>query len=583
MHKLAAILKGNLTRLLAVSLITLLLPFRAESKPLDTARESFKAQNYDQAISSYTEYLRNAPSDANVWNELAAAYYHAGLPRRALRYLKSVEKKTHNISYNAYYQGLCMQDLQEKPSDIAAAFAKAAEHSDEYGARALFELAAAAYNARQAQQASAFVHQYLQRFPKGVYATIANSMAESLRYGRWIESPIRGRNQIDREAALYRYNSLSLTSKPHFWMTQIGGTGILRTGKDPNDKGGLVTRQDSNQAIIANATFGLGPFNTPATTSWVGYSYEQLWLTDADRLNTYQDDMTDFEYQPYQLDLLRRDHSLFADFRRSMPGNTLAGTYGKITFSRIGSRFSFRAPDKDLGLERVMAVSDSTIFIPWIGASYLENFRSLLYLYFRKQINTDSQETSNKTYEFGTSRDNAISFGLSHSMTFPSIDLEVEIEAFKYRFIFNDPWFDYDRLGGALVLENQFLPGFYLTFAGGIYNDTYILPIIRAKGCKTIAGDISTSAGSDASTSPTSCPRDDSGWLAEIGAYWNLTQFHRVTFSYSAAQSSNAEQQEFDESKQEFVATLSIAFPSVKRVTRFAQRFADLAFTKDAQ
>src|SRR5690606_2057886 len=105
-----------------------------------TARAKFQAQKYDEAIEYYRQHLRRSPRDYNAWNQIGAAYYHTGLPRRGLRYLKQVERKTAEKSYNYYYQGLCYTAIgYNKKAKEYFAYA-ASRFTDEYGSRSTYEM-----------------------------------------------------------------------------------------------------------------------------------------------------------------------------------------------------------------------------------------------------------------------------------------------------------------------------------------------------------------------------------------------------------------------------------------------------------
>ena len=71
--------------------------------------------------------------------------------------------------------------------------------------------------------------------------------------------------------------------------------------------------------------------------------------------------------------------------------------------------------------------------------------------------------------------------------------------------------------------------------------------------------------------------------MYQVGAYWNWTQFKRISGSYLVVTNSNPKQKEFSGGKQSFNVSFTMAFPSVKRVDRFVNRFADSAFTKEAE
>ena len=79
------------------------------------------------------------------------------------------------------------------------------------------------------------------------------------------------------------------------------------------------------------------------------------------------------------------------------------------------------------------------------------------------------------------------------------------------------------------------------------------------------------------------CKRKDTGKLIQAGLYWNWTQFQRFSGFIQQVANENAQQKEYEESKLVYLFTYTLAFPSVKRVTRFVDRFADTAFTKEAE
>ena len=107
-HKAVSLLLCIITLFICPSQLALAKTGRAfdSAGTLARAQSEYKKANFDKAIILYRKYLRKRPKDYNTWNNLAASYFHAGLPTRAARYLKLVEKKTTQKSYNAYYSGL---------------------------------------------------------------------------------------------------------------------------------------------------------------------------------------------------------------------------------------------------------------------------------------------------------------------------------------------------------------------------------------------------------------------------------------------------------------------------------------------
>ena len=548
---------------------------QGQSSVLGQAQAEFAKQNYDEAVNLYRKHLRAYKTDYNAWNQLAASYYHTGLPRRALRYLKQVEKKTTDRSYNFYYQGLCYQALET--FDQARAYLQSASQvTDEYGSRAIFELASIEYNERNREKSAYWLNIYLSRFPNGVYKMQSTQMLQSLASGMWIPN-VRGVEKPDMEKALYRYNKLSLINYPHYWLIEAGTTYNISDGWEPKGGGGLSPRATEQLGIIANAGVGVGPWREGPMTAWGGYSYRQQWFTDRERLDTWTDEITDFKYFPFRADLLERRHQFYGDFRRQILDQYFVGVFSRMEFARIGSNY-FPTPD-DNELKTVLRISDTTLFIPWVGATYYRDFRTLFYLFFRKEINSDSPELSNKTFIFD-GKEPAFSMGISHDMPFPEYDLNVDVELFQYEFVYNDYWLDYTRRGLITSGEFQFLPRWFGTLFLGYYSDVYQIPRKKLINCS------SNKATEDQKNEPTAsepinCPRTDTGLLYQGGVYWNYTQFTRISANYLVVENSNSTQKEFSEKRQRLEASVTWAFPSVKRVDRFVNRFADSAFTKE--
>jgi len=546
---------------------------QGQTSILGQAQSEFTRQNYDAAVELYRKHLRAYKTDYNAWNQLAASYYHTGLPRRALRYFKQVEKRTTDRSYNFYYQGLCYEAL-ELPGPARTYLQSATQVTDEYGSRATFELASIEYNERNKERAAYWLNLYLSRYPNGVYRSQATQMLQSLQTGMWIPN-VRGVEKPDMEKALYRYNNLSLIDYPHYWIIEGGTSYNIADGWQPKGGGGLEPRATEQLGLIANAGVGIGPWREGPMTAWGGYNYKQQWFTDRERIDTWTDEVTDFKYFPFRADLLERRHQFYGDFRRQFLEKYYLGIFSRLEFARIGSNF-FPTPD-DNELKTVLRISDTTLFIPWIGATYYRDFRTLFYLYFRKEINSDSPELSNKTFILDGSEP-AFSMGVSHSMPFPEYDLDVNLELFQYEFVYNDYWLDYTRRGLITSGEFQFLPRWFGTLFLGYYKDTYQLPRKKLVNCssnKAIEGQ------GDGVPEPKVCPRADTGLLYQGGVYWNYTQFTRFGANYLVVENSNPTQKEFSEKRQRLEIVATWAFPSVKRVDRFVNRFADSAFTKE--
>ena len=119
----------------------------------------------------------------------------------------------------------------------------------------------------------------------------------------------------------------------------------------------------------------------------------------------------------------------------------------------------------------------------------------------------------------------------------------------------------------------------------GYYKDEYILDRIKTTTCgQEVTGlENPNEQATSGAITPRSCPRVDTGTLFQASVQWSLNQFQRVSGQIQLVENKNPEQKEFNESTMSFEFALTMAFPSVKRVTRFVDRYADNAFTKEAE
>lgn len=554
----------------------------AQSKYAAQARSSFKEKKYDKAITLYRKHLRKNRKDYNTWNQLGASYYHTGLPKRGLRYLKHVQNRTTLKSYNYYYQGLCYSAIGRSKKAKDYFTLSAVKYKDEYASRATYEMAAIEYKARDGAKSAYWLNLYRSRYPSGVYYQQVNRMLISLQTGNWLEN-VDGVAKQSMEKALFKYNPLSLSEHPHYWFWEVGSNYEVRSGQEPANNGKLNPTTSSNISLLANAGVGIGPLREGKTTAFAGYTYRQKWLTESERWKEFSDEGSspDFGYFPFRPDLLERYHQFYGDIRRQVSSNLYWGVYGRYELARIGSNQAFFGGDTDLA--KVQKISDTQTLIPWVGAIFNKYNRTLFYWYLRKEINEESPEFSNKTYDLGfiSGGDPLFSLGLSHQTSLPELDMELSAELFQYEFIYNDPWLDYSRKGAIASIEYQAIPRLYFTGSLGIYNDIYPLDRIKMTQCNSETSTDSSQISLD--DRPRFCQRTENGTLISAGAFWNWTQFNRFSLKYQVVQNKNSSQKEDELQKQVIVFRATMAFPSVTRVLRFTDRYADSAFTKQPQ
>ena len=549
-------------------------PAQAAGSFADAARAEFAKGNFDKAIDLYRKYLRGIPSDYSAWSQMGAAYYHAGQPQTALKTLQRVERLAADQSYNYYYQGLCLSVLGFEPTAVKY-WEYAAYFPDEPGSKAVMELAVSAYNHNDDGRARYWLQVYLHRFPQGGMVTRANELLRSLDPNGKRQEDVKASERPDPESVIFKYNHWSLFNYPHFWRLQIGTESEEIQGYQPDEHHTIVQRTDSHYAFLVNAAIGVGPIREKYATAFAGYAYRQRWNAERETLDAWVKDPSNFQLFPLRGDLLERTHQVFGDVRRQFNDRYFLGLYARLDFTRAGSSF-FPSPD-DNDLRIVVSMKDTQLMIPWAGISWDDNMRTMIYLYMRKEINKASPDHTNKTYDItGSTGDKAMSFGISHVMEFPAIGLDVNGELFQYEFIFNDFWLDYTRKGVLVGADYNVWQNINLAALVGIYDDQYKLPRIKQGDCNQTGDVNSTTASSDAQQ----CKRADSGQLLQASVYWSYSSTTRVTGSYQMVVNSSG-MKEYSESKNTMRLDVAWAFPSIKRVQRFTERFADAAFTKD--
>ena len=272
--------------------------------------------------------------------------------------------------------------------------------------------------------------------------------------------------------------------------------------------------------------------------------------------------------------MLERSHQFFGDIRRQMTNNLFIGAYARLEFSRLGSSL-FPSPDES-SLKVVTPQTDTQLIIPWAGWSWSPTMRSMFSFYLRKEIHNQSPEHNNKTYDLeGSSGDPAISLALTHSIDFPEQRLETTIDVFQYEFIYNDYWLDYTRTGVIAGADYNIYKGIGANAIVGYYKDDYKLPHIKTGGC-------SSSAPSSEESTPSSCPRADTGNMIQLGLYYNKSANTRFEGAYTMVENSS-NLKVYSGGKNTIWFSATWAFPGTKRVSRMTERFADAAFTKDAE
>ena len=191
------------------------------------------------------------------------------------------------------------------------------------------------------------------------------------------------------EDALFKYNKLSLSHYPHFWFVEGGWQYIDHAGQEPAPGGEHRSRTTPRTwrrwptPASASVRSSKATPRRPSATRTA-----RSWNTDFDRINEWMADPTDIEYFPLRGDLLERRHQFYGDFRHDISGLLYYGAYGRYELARIGSSL-WPSPDPAGAAQGAADLRTRSCVIPWIGASYAGNMRTLFYLYLRKELNQD--------------------------------------------------------------------------------------------------------------------------------------------------------------------------------------------------
>lgn len=544
------------------------------------------AQYGPQSIPAFSRRLQKNRFDFVTWHRLGVAYYQNGYPARAIKPLLYSAGKIREASLNSMYLGLAYE-ATGKNQQARYWLAQASAYADEPASKALFELASLEYRNRNVERAIALLKSYIQRFPAGSYRTQADKLLAAATAGKFSE-PAPGIDKPDMERLYYRNNRRALFDYPHFWFVQTGFMLLTSEFSDPTGVTNgppLKPGADNEYGITANAGVGIGPWREGTKTASGGYIYRQTYYTTDARLDQFLNDPLNLRYFPFRFDLLKRRHTLFGDFRGKLTDKFDAGVFGRHEIAKIGSEFFSGEEEGDL--RSSLSISDTTTLIPWVGTSFAEKSRTTGYMYLRKEINYETPDLSNKTYDLlGGTTTPALSIGASHSQLMMDDRLTLSGEVFNYDFIFNDYWVDFSRFGGFVEADYRINQAFSVNGIAGFYSDHYSLGRPRMNGnCRTSS--VQTTTGTTPApptpASPVLCTRDDSGLVLQGGVRWTLQDDTQISTSLLYVNNDNSTMEEYAFNQVKFQIGLTRAFPNVQRVERMSERFADYVFFKEAR
>ncbi len=533
----------------------------------ELAAIDFQKEFFLKAIAKLRKHLRDNPKDMRARDLIGASYFHLGMSAEAIDNLKRSMKKTQAPSYNLYYLGV--SHLLQKKFRIGIFYLKKASlYNDEFASRATFEIGMAYYHRRDFPKASFWFRQYSLRFPRAIYQKIADRALKSINKGKYI-SYLRGLKFPDPKLTLYKYSSWSLFNYEHFWFLDIGSGNREGREKEPLETGGLRNSNSIDYYLTANFGLGIGPIKRSSNTLSLGYIYNQTWFTTPERLQRFQEDYFDFDYFLYRPDLLYRRHNFYGEFNREIFSDFILGFFGQMSFERVGS--SLMTSPEDSQVQKSLRISTASLLIPYVSAVITDNLSLELYTYMYKELQEDDQEFSYKTYDLSESSP-LLSVGLRSHLALPDYGTAIDLNLYRFEFVFNDLWLDYKREGASAKLSHELFNSFFLSLNLGFYVDTYLVPHLQVGGCRT------SSKISQASDVPSVCERTDTGMAYDAEIYWDYTNFSRISLKYSNLENKNSAQTQFETNKTDILMQVTLAFPSVDDIINNVKKYDEYRF-----
>ncbi len=542
------------------------------SKSLHAGKKAFQQKDYVRAQKHFRHHLQRFKKDYDSWNYLAAAYYHLGLPKKSLRYLKYIYKKTRMKSFNLLYRGLALITLKRNAAAIKM-LKRAIDYHDSYGELATFEMALLHYHTGNKGEARKWGKTYLKRHSKGIYAAQAKLMLDSMSLGQQLDD-LEGIEKPNLTEAKFKYHHLSLFNFPHFWMIQLGNEAFDFTGKRPDQGRELIDHRNQVFGLLSNFGLGIGPFRSDLLSVWVAYTYLQKWLTNTGRVKLFLDEPSDVKYFPFRFDLLERTHKLSSSLTVKPHAQVNLGLYGEYSYRLMGSN-KFSDPDGFVDLKSKIPLAHSMLIIPWVGISYLTYLRSFVYAYVGKTVDLSDPDFSNVT--FGRSGDSLLdyfflSWGGRQVFALKEYDLSLELDLFLTHHLFNDYWLDFKRYGGAAKLKMGILSTVYLAGRFGYFLDEYGTEVIKFGNCSDIIGQLQPQ---NIPQTPTACERQDVAIMYEFSGSFDLSPTKRIELQVVRVENVNFQLKEYERAETKFKLRLTFAFPSAKKTLSYVDKFSD--------
>ncbi len=461
--------------------------------------------------------------------------------------------------------------MRKKTKLMKYYFRLATAHVDPFATLAGFELAVYWFNRKKELKAMKWLDYYLKRDSRGIHSKQAFRMQKTIQQNKKFFIA-KGVDRPNPEKLRFKHSKLSIVDQPHYYYANIGHLYTQFDGFGPKDNGVIVATGDASFGITTDFGIGFGPIKSGNTEGTIGYSYQQAFETNIDRLTEYFDDPLDFGLFPYRLDLMLRSHRFMGDFKASFGNNFYVGGYGELNFTQIGSHLATYVGTDIKG--DVFSVSDETSFRPVVGYIFNSEFETEFHLLFHKFIDNETPEFSNQSYNFSDDFidfQDKFSFGLKGSYKNPKYKLNASAQFFRYSYTYNDLWRDHVRLGGQIHVDHELIPNLLVHLNLGFYTDIYRLEITSQNDCVfNEEGSKNATAVEDAS-----CIREDTGFYVGLNAFYDVTEGTRIGFEFKVNNNASEAIKLFDRQDLSIHFHIGWAFPHHQPVYDLTDKFID--------
>ena len=543
----------------------------ANSPYYRAGKAAFVRKDYNKAIKFFRSHLLKFNKDYDSWNYLAVSYYHAGLPKRTLKYLRYVSSRTDLKSLNYLYRGLALLSLGRKTSAIKM-LRKSSKSRGNYQHAAVYELALIYYHNKDFVNAKKWCRLYLSEHKTKAHAAEAKQMCRSIDTGTYIVK-LEGIEKPKLTSTKFKYNILSLFNFPHFWIMQVGNEVYRFDGFKPGPAGsGLINHINVVTNIYSNFGLGLGAFRMEALSFWLSYIYSQKYNTEPRRLQIYLEDWQDISYFPYRFDLLMREHRVASGFTARFGKRFNLGVYNDLNISYIGSSF-VTDPEGRSSLKGKVNTKSSLLTLPWMGISIFDPLATYLYAYFEITTREDTNFSS-KTYSFNPADFN-IGFGVRNIVDLKDLKTKLQLDFYYLPYLHNDYWLDFLRLGGALELNTRLFKFLRLSSRYVFLFDQFALESI-----KDSSNDSSkqTNQELDPYAHQSKCDaRRDLIHSFEAGSGIDFSSTKRL-FLLGVISLTRSCLPEYSRKEMKIMVNFSWAFPSAERSLNYVNKFTDTVY-----